>query len=606
MSLDDVFPFRDLPWLRGVLALCLAGGALWLLAGMVAAIVRPVIVGARQTVDRIASLLGLRAEAARQRRLDLRNGARERMARGYSYLAGEPGNDAADAAARARMSAALEALTDRLGAVTGRFAEARYGLEQISSQLQQLGAEAAVQQIHLTTEEARIARRRLVMSTLVLVAMVAVNTGMLSEILNALDIGTRLRYAGVQLTYVFALLLTLAEVGIGLLHGVFSEDERDGEDRRLRIGVALTVIGAAIVAGVEGSFYGRIGENREPLVILDIAIPMPLAFFAWGLVLVLLLFGLGSVWYRALAVTAKGSVAAEVSKHLTNLTKIAAESRRQLGEVGRLLTREAEHADAASMRATDALPPTSPAVDRAADGLRGLEARTVLWTALAIAAAAAFFLVWQQTLAALYPALEVWSVRAVALGHLALFFIAGLLMRPLESTIDRRSVQGRGFGHLRNALGSILCLTVGAAGFALLAYQAAGAGVGGWLLAVPLAVALMFAGRELSGLVGFVGLVVQPLAHALHRVFDLSLVLAMRVLGIALVLVEFLLNILISPVSSLTASVRRDSGAIGGPDHRERRGYVRGSVSGAPVAGAADPLAMMNLESPDVERRQGR
>lgn len=147
----------------------------------------------------------------------------------------------------------------------------------------------------------RTAKTRLIVSSVILIALISVNTGMLGQILR--DIGFiphDLIYLGVPLYLVFAFILTLAEAGLGYLHT--AGRPTPDEPSRVAAWPVIASIFAVVIACVEGFFYSQVAPSRESLVDLPIGyqIKQGTLFFLWGATLVLVLFGLGSIWSTAL------------------------------------------------------------------------------------------------------------------------------------------------------------------------------------------------------------------------------------------------------------------------------------------------------------------
>src|SRR5260370_12841144 len=147
----------------------------------------------------------------------------------------------------------------------------------------------------------RTAKVRLFVSSVILFALISVNTGMLGQILRDLGfIPHDLVYFGVPLYLVFAFILTLAEAGLGYVHttGRPSPDEPS----RVAVWPAIAVCFAVVIACVEGFFYSQVAPSRASLVDLPIGfqIKQGTLFFLWGATLVLVLFALGTIWSTSL------------------------------------------------------------------------------------------------------------------------------------------------------------------------------------------------------------------------------------------------------------------------------------------------------------------
>jgi hypothetical protein len=145
----------------------------------------------------------------------------------------------------------------------------------------------------------RTARVRLAVSTVILLALISVNTGMLGQILRDLGfIPHDLSYLGIPLYMILAFILTLAEAGLGYVHTAGRPDE----PTRVAIWPVAAVCFALVIACVEGFFYSQVAPAKEQLVDLPIGIQIKQAtlFFLWGSTLVLVLFSLGTIWSASL------------------------------------------------------------------------------------------------------------------------------------------------------------------------------------------------------------------------------------------------------------------------------------------------------------------
>jgi len=173
----------------------------------------------------------------------------------------------------------------------------------------------------------RVARMALICASLLLIAIVFVNTGMLSQIIRDLGfIPPSLKFAGIQLFYVLAFLITCVEAGLGLVHGVFTDHELREEQSKIHIGGALVTVFAGGIACVEGFFYSRIIPTRTETVTLPIigyTLPQTDIFFIWGFLLVTTLFSLGIIVYRMGARVLRGTALTSVQKQLRTITKEA-------------------------------------------------------------------------------------------------------------------------------------------------------------------------------------------------------------------------------------------------------------------------------------------
>lgn len=138
---------------------------------------------------------------------------------------------------------------------------------------------------------------KLLSCSVLLIAIISVNTGMLSQILRELGVVPRdLVFFGIPLYYVFAFMLTLVEAGIGM----FFAYTLPGPDEpgRLPIFPMVAAVCALGIAGVEGFFYSQVAPGKLTETFeLPGGFPMRqhTLFFLWGAILVVVLFGLGHV-----------------------------------------------------------------------------------------------------------------------------------------------------------------------------------------------------------------------------------------------------------------------------------------------------------------------
>jgi len=178
------------------------------------------------------------------------------------------------------------------------------------------------------TEALRKAHMRLTVSSLLVAALVFVNTGMLSQILRDLNIiPPSYAVLGIPLFYFLALMITLIEAGLGFVHGILSENE-PGEEEKIHFGAWAVVLAAMGIACVEGFFYSRISPDRTRIVtipIVNYGVPEPDIFFIWGFLLVMTLFLLGLMWYRAFSSVLHGSAPRKLYKTLGRIRSRAAD-----------------------------------------------------------------------------------------------------------------------------------------------------------------------------------------------------------------------------------------------------------------------------------------
>jgi hypothetical protein len=157
------------------------------------------------------------------------------------------------------------------------------------------------QQLFVQHGSLRTAKVRLAVSSVILLALISVNTGMLGQILRALNfIPHDLEYFGIKLYVILAFILTLVEAGLGYVHTAGRPTADESE--RISVWPVVAVALAVLIAGVEGFFYSLVAPSKDALVAIPIGFEVKQGslFFLWGAALVLALFGLGSIWSRSL------------------------------------------------------------------------------------------------------------------------------------------------------------------------------------------------------------------------------------------------------------------------------------------------------------------
>ncbi len=209
------------------------------------------------------------------------------------------------------------------------------------------------------------------------IGLISVNTGMLSQILLELGIvPANLRFLGLSLHFVFALLLTVVEAGIGFMHAV----TKSTDPHRLSLSSVLAVVGGFAIACVEGFFYSRIGAQSEisdrlsRLTVFGANFTSEEIFFLWGLLLVLTLFGFGSVVGGAILTIARTK--ATSIRHVRSVQTAAAVTASSVERAGeRLIAYSAQWGNLDS-------PEAPPVCVQAAQNIRDLLARSPEWASV--------------------------------------------------------------------------------------------------------------------------------------------------------------------------------------------------------------------------------
>jgi len=153
--------------------------------------------------------------------------------------------------------------------------------------------------------------KKLIFSGTILFGLMLVNTGTLSQILRDLGVvPATMTFAGISLSSVFAFILTLVEAGIGVIYGATHDKESDKLFRwSAFIWSTFMMVFAFILACVDGFFYSRVAPSTGVFTVPFINFTMPKSnlFFLWGFVLMMTLFSLGSIGFKAGATVVRGT-----------------------------------------------------------------------------------------------------------------------------------------------------------------------------------------------------------------------------------------------------------------------------------------------------------
>lgn len=461
--------FEQVPWLKPVLA--------WSIALLVVVLVltvpsyfiflpfaRRVRQELRDFIERIRDAMHL-ARTTREREID---DVIDRL-RDQSSL------KRLDASNRALLDRTLERLSHRLRLLARaleRTAKSFYGINKLLTKcVDRLERVVSVGQtgfhplpsaaeLESQVERTRIAWGRLVISALLLVAIVAVNTGMLGQIIRDLGfIPATLMFLGVPLYWVFALLLTVFEAGLGFIHAATKSSPED--PNKIRAWPIIAVLLALTIATVEGFFYSQVAPSKDATVeipLIGYQMKQANLFFLWGVALVSGLFGLGSTWYEAFETVRRGNALMALRHRLQQLKREQEHAlermegaraafdraRAMADETRRILDQDAPSAISARTAVqqlseqVDSMRQDAPEwamaqernVSRA--DVDHLAAQAIMWTVASLAAGFILVFTGYETISYLLGRLPVALCVAIALAQVVVFFGAGLLYRGGE------------------------------------------------------------------------------------------------------------------------------------------------------------------------------
>src|SRR6266851_3808149 len=299
------FVSQHVPWLWGLLAWSLTLLLLLAVAAIPAYFIfYPIATNIRRGIGSYLSRIFSQHATAREMRRQSLDALVEdfRSNSGITLLSERSTRLEAALASFSEVAKAIKHQFDRLLDVPRAFERIGKGLTDAASKSAPVFPNApTAEQLSAQHGSLRTAKARLVVSSVILIALISVNTGMLGQILRELGfIPHDLVYVGIPRYLVFSFILTLVETGLGFVHTA-SQPSPD-EPRRVAVWPVIAVGLALVIASVEGFFYSQVAPSKESLVDLPIGFQLKQGtlFFLWGAALVLVLFGLGMIWYVSL------------------------------------------------------------------------------------------------------------------------------------------------------------------------------------------------------------------------------------------------------------------------------------------------------------------
>jgi hypothetical protein len=417
----------------------------------------------------------------------------------------------------------------------------------------------------------------LIAGSVLLACFVAVNTGMLGQILRDGIIPNNLTFASIPLYWILALLLTLGEAGTGFLHTALGATVPQGKPP---IGALFAAIGAVCIAFVEGFFYSRIGANRPntfTVPIVNITMPFEQIFFLWGFVLVLILFGIGIAVSRSIFHVRRGRTTAVVTKRLRKFhddlmtfnTSIRTTAQTLSANIRAIV---ATHEQIGTLKASyntflgtaiqnvqqqlEMLKTQPPAWATAVSARPEdpdfyhleLRAAVVFWLTLALLGVLVF--ISTPWLASLMTGLTLRSALLIGAGYSLLFPAAGLFLRATHRTplyMDVPVDQPQLFENvadLDRLLGIIAFAAVVVFGILSLLKSS----IAPWIMSVLIGAVLVICGREMAALFYFIGIHLGRISDFLVRASQRLILLMLWLVYVVIFIVEQLTRFLAAPV----------------------------------------------------------
>ncbi len=316
------FITRYIPWFWSFLAWCLVLWVISMIAGIGAYFLSyPVATNARQGIRSYLQALFIRHAASRMARSESMDALIQDFCvnSGIESLPEQTNRVEAVGASIRKIAKQLRPQLDRCVDIFKRFGQIQTRLSAAASKAAPAFPECPSQeQLMVDDGSIRTARIRLFVLSIIILALITVNTGMLSEILNDLGfIPSSIRPLHIPLYVALAFGLTLVEAGVGVFHAHRPHGVDTGSGRLAPI---IAICFALIIAATEGFFYSQVAPSKESLFHFpfDFQIRQESLFFLWGATLVMVLFSLGSIWMSSLEQVTRSSdfasVVARISK----------------------------------------------------------------------------------------------------------------------------------------------------------------------------------------------------------------------------------------------------------------------------------------------------
>jgi len=424
----------------------------------------------------------------------------------------------------------------------------------------------------------RVAILKMILATTILLALMLVNTGMLSQILRDLGVvPATMMFGGVRLAYVFAFILTLVEAGLGVAHGSTRSDDAE----KLKIFPFIMTTFAVILGFVEGFFYSRVAPNGNFSVpFINYEMPQSNLFFFWGFVLVMTLFSLGFISFENFAKTLRGTKAGTFKSEMRKLQKRhekLARAARQSEEMLRQAKTVSENMDnllqgpAANSESVreeleriwkqvTALKNAAPewVQEKEATLTRSevhqLAQKGGLWLTFAVLGVSVMTITGLNSFEAFNPSLKPTVLWVLAVGQSVVFFGVGFLLGTGETVVQGTGTERRVWAAPRLStwcayvVGGLLVLTYIALFFGVASQLGLGAI---WFSNLVVGLFLIAAGYQLSPLLNVVRLWLSRVWNLIMLALEGLWLGFMRLLQIALAILENVSYLLAAPLDKL-------------------------------------------------------
>jgi hypothetical protein len=352
-----------------------------------------------------------------------------------------------------KLAKALRKATRKFGGLTRAVTRLRHRLREPSSPA--FPEMPAAEGLRDEVAAARSARDKVVICSLLLVALAPFNTGMLSRIFQDV-FAVSLVVLHIPLYITFALVITVVEAGTGFVYSMYA----NGHGRRWPAWVAVGAL--LVLASAEGFFFSLVAPEAEQLIEL-LQIKRRTLFFLYGSVPPAILFLLGLTWHDAWDAARRGSTVASMKRMLHKLRndqEAYSDSIRSTGEGYRSATARAQEAgralagdDAAAETITSVVQQLHDQIEQmrtqppqwaraeeqelSVGDVHHLADQAGVWIIFALLAAGCLICIAYETVWSLVAGLPPWDYLAVGAGLAVWFAGAGLLFGSNQVIVGR-------------------------------------------------------------------------------------------------------------------------------------------------------------------------
>ena len=405
-----------------------------------------------------------------------------------------------------------------------------------------------------------------------LLAMITVNTVMLSQILRDLGvIPPQYMVIGIPLVYFLALLLSFVDAGAGFWHSssvARHQGSRGGEEAPIAWGAHVVLLIPLTLSVWEGQNYAGIGPVGQTVNVpfTDIAMRKADLYFLLGLAIVWTLFGVGSLCYRAARQLVHGAAPRRMVKQLERVVKaegvLAASKSAVAAGPGPAVDPDALNKLKMEL---DRLAPASAAAgvmestDLSTSEVIQLSQQAGFWIIAGCAALGLMALTGLESFAILAPDLAAWLAWVLATGQAIVWISAGMLFASGETVVKSETGAVVAAAPWSRVLGVMLVALLAATYIwvMVLAPQLIRLA---WTCNFVFGVMLLAVAYRLHPLLGVALIWLRSVGNLLAAVAEFILRLLAHIAHAIAVVLDFLAEVLASPILAFKRSGR------GGPE----------------------------------------